>query len=57
MQKITELLNRTAVGANLSTADRNSGAYGNAAVVVAYAYLAHELQPVLLAVIQAVGLG
>lgn len=56
MQKLTELFNRTAVGTNLSNTDRNGGAYGNAAVVLAYAYLAHEVQPVLLAVLKAAGL-
>jgi len=57
VEKITGRLNRTVLGTNMSNAARNGGAYANATVIVAYACLVHELQPVLLAVLTAVGLG
>lgn len=56
MEKITELLNRIALGANLSNGIGDGPAYGNPAVVLAYAYLVHELAPILLAVLKAAGL-
>lgn len=61
MEKLIELLNRIAVGTGLSNGmsgtARNSRMYGNAAMVLAYACLVHELQPVLLVVAQGVGRG
>lgn len=57
LEKLTGLSNRIADCTAMSNVGRNGGTYGNAVVVLAYACLVHELQPVLLGVLKAVGLG
>jgi len=54
--KLIGLSNRIAAGTDMSNVGRKGGTYGNAAVVVAWACLVHELAPVVLAVMSAVGL-
>lgn len=51
---LARLHKRTAVHASVSNGRGTDGAYANAALVVAYAALAHELQPLLTTVVQAV---
>lgn len=41
----------------MSNVGRSARGYANATVIVAYAYLVHELRPVALAVLKGVGLG